>query len=69
MEASEYDHVAVEAAARALWEQRDVYRYDPSGEGPVFTATWSYSLASMPAQASRGSASEELIYGSRTYAW
>src|SRR5215471_2211464 len=37
MEASEYDHVAVEAAARALWEQRDVYRYDPSGEGPVFS--------------------------------
>jgi valyl-tRNA synthetase len=37
MEASEYDHVAVEAAARALWEERDVYRYDPSGEGPVFS--------------------------------
>src|SRR5262252_5382661 len=37
MEASEYDHVAVEAAARALWEQRDVYRYDRSGDGPVFS--------------------------------
>jgi len=37
MEASEYDHLAVEAAARALWEARDVYRYDPSGTGPVFS--------------------------------
>jgi valyl-tRNA synthetase len=37
MEASEYDHQAVEAAARALWESRDVYRYDPSGTGPVFS--------------------------------
>jgi valyl-tRNA synthetase len=37
MEASEYDHQAVEAAARALWESRDVYRYDPSGTGSVFS--------------------------------
>ena len=37
MEASEYDHLAVEGAARALWESRDVYRYDPSGPGPVFS--------------------------------
>ncbi len=37
MEASEYDHLAVEAAARALWEARDVYRYDPGRTGPVFS--------------------------------
>jgi valyl-tRNA synthetase len=37
MEASEYDHLAVEAAARTLWEERDVYRYDRGGEGPVFS--------------------------------
>jgi valyl-tRNA synthetase len=37
MEASEYDHLAVEAAARALWEERDVYRYDRVGEGAVFS--------------------------------
>jgi valyl-tRNA synthetase len=35
MEGSEYDHHAVEAAARALWEERDVYRYDASGGGTV----------------------------------
>jgi valyl-tRNA synthetase len=37
MEASEYDHLAVEAAARALWEERDVYRYDRGGLGAVFS--------------------------------
>jgi hypothetical protein len=37
MEASEYDHRAVEAAARALWEQREVYRYDRDGEDAVFS--------------------------------
>jgi valyl-tRNA synthetase len=37
MEASEYDHQAVEAAARALWEERDVYRYDEGASGPVFS--------------------------------
>ena len=37
MEASEYDHLAVEGEARALWESRDVYRYDPAGAGPVFS--------------------------------
>ena len=37
MEASEYEHQAVEAAARALWEERDVYRYDAAGDGPVFS--------------------------------
>jgi valyl-tRNA synthetase len=37
MEASEYDHQAEEAAVRALWEERDVYRYDASANGPVFS--------------------------------
>jgi valyl-tRNA synthetase len=37
MDSSEYDHQAVEARARALWEERDVYRYDRSGDGPVFS--------------------------------
>lgn len=37
METSEYDHQAVEAAARAVWEERDVYRYDSEGDGPVFS--------------------------------
>jgi len=37
MEASEYDHQAIEAAARALWDERDVYRYDAGGSGPVFS--------------------------------
>ena len=37
MESGEYDHQAVEAAARALWESHDVYRYDRDGQGPVFS--------------------------------
>ncbi len=37
MEPGEYDHEAVEAAARALWEERDVYRYDRAGHGTVFS--------------------------------
>jgi valyl-tRNA synthetase len=37
MESGEYDHQAVEAAARALWEAHDVYRYDRDGVGPVFS--------------------------------
>jgi valyl-tRNA synthetase len=37
MESGEYDHQAVEAAARALWEAHDVYRYDRGGAGPVFS--------------------------------
>jgi len=37
MEPGEYDHLAVEAAARALWEAHDVYRYDRDGRGPVFS--------------------------------
>ncbi|MGH3203119.1 MAG: valine--tRNA ligase [Streptosporangiaceae bacterium] len=37
MEPGEYDHQAVESAARALWETHDVYRYDRAGHGPVFS--------------------------------
>jgi valyl-tRNA synthetase len=37
MEPGEYDHQVVEAAARALWESQDVYRYDRAGHGPVFS--------------------------------
>src|SRR5215467_229371 len=37
MELGEYDHRAVEAAARELWEAHDIYRYDPSGDGAVFS--------------------------------
>jgi valyl-tRNA synthetase len=37
MEPGEYDHQAVEAAARALWESHDVYRYERDGHGPVFS--------------------------------
>ncbi len=40
MESGEYDHRAVEAAARALWEAHDIYRYDrggPDGARPTFS--------------------------------
>ena len=37
MEFGEYDHRAVEAAARGLWEAHDIYRYDRDGDGPVFS--------------------------------
>ncbi len=37
MELGEYDHRALEAAARELWETHDVYRYDAGGRGPVFS--------------------------------
>src|SRR3984957_1404071 len=37
MEPGEYDHQAVEAAARALWETYDVYRYVHAGDGPGFS--------------------------------
>jgi hypothetical protein len=33
MELGEYDHQAVEATARALWESHDIYRYDRDGVG------------------------------------
>ncbi len=37
MELGEYDHRAVEAAARELWETHDIYRYARDGDGPVFS--------------------------------
>jgi valyl-tRNA synthetase len=37
MELGEYDHQAVEATARALWESHDIYRYDREALGPVFS--------------------------------
>jgi valyl-tRNA synthetase len=37
MELGEYDHRAVEAAARELWESHDIYSYDRDGRGPVFS--------------------------------
>jgi len=37
MELGEYDHRAVEAAARELWESHDIYAYDSRGHGPVFS--------------------------------
>src|SRR6266705_4753176 len=37
MELGEYDHRAVEASARELWESHDTYRYDSGGQGPVFS--------------------------------
>lgn len=37
MELGEYDHRAVEAAVRELWEAHDIYRYDRGGDGPVFS--------------------------------
>ena len=37
MELGEYDHRAVEAAARELWESHDIYSYDSGGHGPVFS--------------------------------
>lgn len=36
-EPAEFDHRAVEAQARALWEEHDVYRFDPTAAGPVFS--------------------------------
>jgi valyl-tRNA synthetase len=38
MEPGEYDHHEVEAAARALWESHEVYRYGPGGQDrPTFS--------------------------------
>ncbi len=40
MELGEYDHRAVEAAARELWESHDIYAWDKDGfkgAGPVFS--------------------------------
>lgn len=35
--AAGYDHRAVEARVRALWQERDVYRHDRTRTGPVFS--------------------------------
>jgi valyl-tRNA synthetase len=37
MDASEYDHRAVEAQVRSLWEEHDIYRFDRRSAGPVFS--------------------------------
>src|ERR1035438_9347449 len=37
MELGDYDHQAVEAAARELWESQDIYAYQRDGQGPVFS--------------------------------
>ncbi len=37
MELGEYDHRAVEAAARELWESHDIYAWDSGGPGAVFS--------------------------------
>src|SRR3984885_167413 len=37
MDPGEYDHQAVEAAVRALWEAHEIYRYDRAAAGPVFS--------------------------------
>lgn len=37
MDTPGYDHRAIEARVRALWEQRDVYAFDRHGTGPVFS--------------------------------
>ncbi|HEY8472816.1 MAG TPA: valine--tRNA ligase [Natronosporangium sp.] len=37
VELGDFDHQEIEAAARALWEQHDVYRYDRTESGPVFS--------------------------------
>lgn len=37
MESGEYDHPRVESTVRALWEERDVYRYDADRAGDVFS--------------------------------
>jgi valyl-tRNA synthetase len=47
MESGEYDHRRVEAAARALWEERDVYRHDPDGAGHAFRGR-SFSVDTPP---------------------
>jgi hypothetical protein len=30
-----YDHLALEADCRALWEREDLYRFDRDGEGEI----------------------------------
>jgi valyl-tRNA synthetase len=37
MDQTGYDHRAIEAGGRALWDEHDVYRYDHRAGGPVFS--------------------------------
>lgn len=37
MDAIEFDHHAVEASVRSLWEEQDIYRFDRQAVGPVFS--------------------------------
>jgi valyl-tRNA synthetase len=37
MDATEYEHRAIESQVRALWEAWDIYRFDRSASGPVFS--------------------------------
>lgn len=37
MEATEYNHLEIEAEVAALWDEHDVYRFDSEGTGPVFS--------------------------------
>jgi valyl-tRNA synthetase len=48
MEPGDYDHRAVEAAARALWESHDIYRYDPGGAGDLAGARPTFSVDTPP---------------------
>src|SRR5580658_3113349 len=32
-----YDHAAVEAQVRSLWEEQDIYHFDSTAAGPVFS--------------------------------
>ncbi len=36
-EAAPYDHNTVEREVRELWNTHDIYRFDPSGDGPIFS--------------------------------
>jgi valyl-tRNA synthetase len=48
METGEYDHQAVEAAARALWESHDVYRYDPGDRDGLIRSRPTFSVDTPP---------------------
>jgi len=37
MDTPQYDHHIIEAGARELWEEHDIYRFDRDGTGPVFS--------------------------------
>jgi valyl-tRNA synthetase len=36
-EAAPYDHGTVEREVRELWDTHDIYRFDPSADGPIFS--------------------------------